>query len=341
MIFPHGDLFRALRPHLTPLLSQDAAGHVQSLTDRLPPAFTWGGLELRLKCGDEQVDYGACAAAWEDCRPALAAALAHTSHRASFGALRPLLDAWARAEGGMSDVTHLWLEYDQAGREAGGSDPVVFIAVDPESRNVGHRREIPLSHALRLASEGLTLALGKAPDPAIFETYSRCSYLLPPGGRVMSVAPLQTRGRDELRMDVSLPHDSIGPWLSAIGWPGDRRARDRLFALIGSGWSRNNVELDIGHAVGPALGFLYHPIGVQQQTEKWLPFIRRLGDAGLCDRERGEAICRWPGSETVQLPGAEWHVRILRDLGFKVEVRNDGELRAKAYLCYWSSFTLI
>lgn len=338
MIVAQHLLFDAVRPHLSrDLVSEPTARRLGAFLARLPAAFTWGGVELRLRGDDESVDFGACAAAWEGSREAIAAAL-DRDRELPVGSLRPFLERWSRGDGPSAEMPHFWLEYDDPAHDDG--DPVLFFSADPQSHDPGSRTPIPTSHLLDIARFGLTLALGELPG-ALWDTYERCARLLVEGGRVMSVAPLHPRGRAELRMDASLPRQAIGPWLDAIGWPGDRRSLALLFDLLGPGWNRNNVEIDLGDDVGPALGFLYQPTAARLRKASWLPLMGRLVELGLCDRERGRAVVEWLGAETVDLPGLPWHVSVQRDLGFKLEARPDGELRAKAYLCYWPTYTLL
>ncbi|WP_394823103.1 hypothetical protein [Pendulispora albinea] len=335
MILPQEELLRLVAPHLAPVLvPPETVARIGKFTARLPPAFSWGGLEVRLQPDDDRVDLVVCAADWEGCRAALAAALAQRDPRAPFGALEPLLHAWSQGRGRLAEMPHVWLEYDRP--DSGDPPPFAFVCADPDHRNPLARRTIPLRDLIDLAREGLTLASG-ALDPDAFATYIRCMQLLPPGGRVATAASLVPRGRSELRMDASVPHAAIPAWLDAIAWPGERRHLALLLDLLGPR-SGTNVELDLGKRVGPVLGMLYEPVARSREPASWEPLFARLIERGACEPAKARAAMEWLGTETVDIPGAAWLVSIQRDLGIKLTVFPEGRLEAKAYFCYCARY---
>jgi len=339
MILPQRELLRLVAPHLSPVLvSADALARIGAFVAQIPPAFTWGGLEMRLQSDDDRVDLVICAAAWEGGRAALADALARPAARPPFGTLEPLLRAWSSAHGRLAEMPHVWLEYDNPGDA--GPPPFAFISTDPDNRNELARRDFAFDELLELAREGLTLAQGGELDPASFATYERCARLLPPGARVMTAASLAPRGRNELRMDASVPHLAIPAWLDAIEWPGDRAKSALLLDLLGPGRNRTNVELDLGARVGPVLGVLYEPPAASRDPRSWERTLERLVALGVCDPAKARAAMQWLGAETVDLPGAEWLVSIQRDLGIKMAIFPDGRLEAKAYFCYCPRYAI-
>jgi hypothetical protein len=339
MIFSQSRLLRLVAPHLSPALVDPAAvDAIAGFAERLPHAFTWGILELRLASGDARADIAVVATRFAGSRAALAEVFADARHAerepAALGALGPLLHGWAAGLGRLSDVPYLGLEYDHPA--SGRSPPFVFLAIDPD---VCRSPERPLDDVIALAREGLTLALGEL-DPVPFATWERCARLLPPGGRVATTAPLAARGRRDLRLDASLPHQTIAPWLDAIGWPGERRQLELLLDLLGSGWQRNNLQLDLGAAVGPMLGILFRPPAAARDRQSWRPLLDRLYALGVCARDKGEAALDWIGVDTIDLPDLDWPVAVQRDLDFKLTLLPGGRLEVKSYLSYhaaWAS----
>jgi hypothetical protein len=331
-------VLRLVAPRLSSALVDPAAvDAIAGFAERLPLAFTWGLLELRLASGDPRVDLAIGATSFAGSRAALAEAFSDAAHaereRAAFGALGPLLHSWAIGAGRLSDMPYVLLEYDDPA--AGRSPPFVFLAIDPDVR----RSPARLVDAAALAREGLTLALGEL-DPVPFATWERCARLLPPGGRVATTAPLAARGRRELRLDASVPHQAIAPWLNAIGWPGERRQLDLLLDLLGPGWQRNNLQLDVGAAVGPMLGILFRPLVAARDPRSWRRLLDRLYALGVCARDKGEAALDWIGIDTIDLPDLRWPITVQRDLDLKLTLLPGGRLEVKSYLSYhaaWAS----
>lgn len=251
-------------------------------------------------------------------------------------AWRGILDfcaAWAEP-GSMlhAGVPVFWLEFDVEGEAPMPPAPLPFPCVErhlldessPEEQDGAER-----AACLAVIRQSAALLLGRPLAPATARVMDRCLERLPPRGRALHVAPLATRGRDAVRLVVSLPKDEVDAYLARIEWPGDKGAIEELLATMYGDARRVAIHLDVTTVVEPILGLeLFHPPG----DPRWEPLLGELVARGACMPDKRDALLQWPASASVRPPQHRWPSRIETTILVKLVARPGEPLEAKAYL---------
>ena len=316
-----------------PLVSEAALRRLQDTAGALSLHASAAALECRLS-PDERVDLLLAVAS----EPPQTTALQRDAERLS--ALDP---AWARigafsAEWSVpgsllaANVPVLWIELDLPIGHVGLPAPLPFLCVDPIVHGArGPRREgaKPGDPAqLKSLERALTL-LDAAPAARRIASITNCIQFLPPGGRLLHVAPLGARGSEAVRLVVSLERHAVSDFLRSAGATHDLSEIEAIATLVEPCSSTITLHLDASPGVSPTIAAeVYFPPGSAQ-----LPLLlRALVDRGAALPDKALALQTWPFEGRVSLPGRSWPVRLLRAVQLKLVARPDAPLEAKAYL---------
>jgi hypothetical protein len=341
MIQPLPGLLAAVDPFLSPLLASPAARRrVAAYAASLPPIWSQTCLECRLTAhAGDRCDILLCASRQGGGQRALAARLRSHGPIPELGSAHRFWEAWADPASEIGqNVPVVWLEIDDT-KEGRAPDPFVFMGLDPSyGSEAASPAGLPPERARALAEEGLQRMLDGAPDRAALDLFERCARLLPQGGYMLHLTTMPQRGSRDLRVSAVVPFEKLSSWLAAIAWPGDTRTLALALDLLGSFWSLPAVHFEIGDAVRPTVAFDFNLRARPNESPAWRALLDRLVDLGVCERARGQAAFDWVGTQRVDLPEAEWSMRVHRELFFKLRVQPDGSLEVKAYLGVLSSY---
>src|SRR5437764_4027580 len=114
MLHPIQSLLPALKSRLTGcLVNATAWSRLESLAATQPAVWCWGCFEVRLKFGDDRVDFAVCAARGDEGQEALAQVLAPRRELPIGEPVRRVLEEWCRPGSLLYEkVPAVWVEYD-------------------------------------------------------------------------------------------------------------------------------------------------------------------------------------------------------------------------------------
>lgn len=285
------------------------------------PCLTYGAFECRLDV-DPRVDFLACAPKDDDGDRLTAQHVEASAHpaRSAF----EVLAEWALPGPLNTAASTVWLEYDVP-REGSGAhaQPFAFVRLEPVPW--GARRTVtPLEVALEVLVRIHRLA---APP---MEALRRCEVALPLLGQMCHVAVLPHRQVRDVRIHFGLPHHDLDRYLAAIAWPGDMAQVHAWLPAWQAGLDIAGFQLDVGETVAQNLGMEFYLPTSPKADVRWTPLFERLAGSGLCNREKLDAVARWPGTSIDPIRGC----RVERTLLVKVALDRRGGVAAKAYLAF-------
>lgn len=328
------EILAAVSRHVPDVLVPAAAqAAILQFAGRLPPAFTWLGYECRLAADDDRIDFAGCCEVWSGDRRRLAEALVHEPGLAGTGPAA-LVDLWARPDSALfATCPAVWLEFDFLG--AGPPTTFAFLCIDPAcADSFGSRAPAPappsLDTLMAVAACGARLLAPELTDGAL-GVLRRCIAALPFGARALHVAATPHRGHNDLRMHFALLVRDVPRWLTEVDWPGDHEALHAALALLGDGFRQVGVQLSAGDRLRPACGIEAYVAHGPDEFPAWSATFASLTALGVCAPAKAEALFRWWGRETTDLPSTMCPVRLSRQFYLKLTLASEG-LQAKAYL---------
>lgn len=330
-------MLSALVPKLGDLVDAPSWAALQSLAARIPAIGSWGCLEVRLGSGDPRIDLSISISRGEGCA-ALAAVLASGAEPPEWSAVHPLLEEWTRSETLLHRrVPTIWLEYDLPG--GCPQEPFVYLSFLSER---GYEPRLSAAELREVAESGLARLPDRQGDQARLDLLERCVRTLPPEGRVLNIAALpRWRGTRAVRVNAILPPDALRGWLEGLGWRGDSSQWEAATTLgAGRDGSPFHVDFDADERLRPDL-----PVAIRLQE---LPepgaarplWLEALIESGAVEPARAKAVLGWSGAETVEIPDADWLVRIQRQAAIKVTAGPGERTEVKAYLAFHPSYSL-
>ncbi|MDI1431445.1 hypothetical protein [Polyangium sorediatum] len=231
-----------------------------------------------------------------------------------------------------AEVPALWLEFDVKGEPSAAPPPLPFPCIErhindeqpPEEQDERGR-----AVRLDLLDRATSLLLGHPLPCATFDTAVRVIKRLPRRGRVLHVAPLDSRGLDALRLVTTIPRDELPAYLDQIEWPGDRAQLDSLLAALVPEATQLGFHLDVSAGVLPTLGLeLHHLPG----DPRWRPLLDDLVARGACTPAKHDALLEFPPFARLALPSHRIASPVSTTLGIKLVLAPGEPLAAKAYL---------
>jgi hypothetical protein len=325
-----------LHPGLVPA---DTRQRLLAFAERHPELGQTQYLECRLaQEGPAQVDLLVSAATTFE-RAFLSSGLAAwTAGPPTFWPILRFVEAWASPTSPLHQVVPVaWLEFDHMDRDA---DPVANVGVCLAPAYLDPFAPLPrqpASDMLVTVLETLRVIRRHAASSDELACFQRCLGRLPDGARWIHLSVMAARSPLELKLYGAFPRDTVLPYLTQVGWAGDRAAVADLLAIYCSdARTAGMVYLDL-----PVTG-LQAPetagLGVvfsQQQLRTAVdndPGRRALLDQmvirGLCTPGEREALARWPGHRERGPDG----FRLDRWLDIKLAHRPGQPLLGKAYL---------
>lgn len=308
------------------LVSEVALGRLLDTARVLSLHASTLALECRLSA-DDRVDLLLATPA----EPAHQTALLRDAERLScrdpaWGRIASFCAEWSSSDSLLAaNVPVLWLELDLP---TGGQDippPLPFLCVDPRVHAVPGRRAGGTMEALGRAFA----LLEAAPLGVPLEAITRCIQNLPPGGRLLHVAPLTARGSDAVRLVISLERRALRGFLSSVGAVHDLSGIEAIATLVEPCSSTITLHLDAPLGPSPTLSVeVYFPPGSAQLPRLLSALVAR----GAVLPEKAAALPSWPFEGRISFPGRSWPVRLLRAVQIKLTTGPDNPLLAKAYL---------
>jgi hypothetical protein len=342
--------FTVIADHLpASLVSPSALRRVLAVTRQLPAILSrFAYVECRLTAGDPQVDIilnvtddGKRLIAGQN--PAIQLPRRLREHPV-WQRLSEFCRHWIDPASPVHDsVRSIWLEFDLD--EPPGDVPVpgVFVRFDggndlptsvPEPEKAGLVRDIVFP-----------LLLGRDLPPATYARLQPCFDALPTGAQVSEVGVLLPRSADWVRLCLKgLPEHALLPYLSAIGWPGDRSELEAVLRTFsetevpgrGRPLQPGYLDLDVGDAVHARLGLEYF---LQRGARQLLHgmsetgWLDKLVAAGLCSPDKRAGLLAWPGYFHARFAHELWPSLVVRQANHVKLVYTPGQpLVAKAYL---------
>jgi hypothetical protein len=333
-------------PLLPPaLVCQDTLGTLAAVAGDLPAVASGGAVECRLG-PSSRVDLLMYMVAEEGGhRVLLRQSAEDRSAVLRAPAWRGVLDfcaAWAEPASILhAGVPVFWLEFDVEAGATIAPAPLPFPCVErhllekspPEEQDGAER-----AGCLEVIGQASALLLGRPLARATSMAMARCVERLPANGRALHVAPLATRGRDAIRLVVSVPRDEVLEYLDRIEWPGSKEEIGELVAAMFTSARRVALHLDVTTGVEPILGLeLFHPPG----DPRWEPLMDELVRRGACTSDKRDALLQWPKSARVCPPHHRWPSQIETTILVKLVSKPGEPLEAKAYLGFTSRHPLL
>lgn len=281
----------------------------------IPPAIGQMAWECRLGPGDDVVDLQAGLGESPEAR----ARLANLSPDDAPEAWRPALSLvrdWAQGRWGPA-MPNLFLEVDMPGVH-GVAAPLIFPRLEAPDR---------VGWLLAASAVVERLSAGSAPV-AVHRTLARVLAALPDGADPGYASWLGARGTPVARWIGSVPRAGLAAFLERVAWPGDAAGVAALIDGLSPWSSHVPIGIDLGEAVGPALGVELYWAHAGGEDPRLAHVLGRLADWPEVDPVRLADADRWSRGEGVPATLApELQVKV----GFA-----GGRRAAKAYLGCWT-----
>lgn len=153
-------------------------------------------------------------------------------------------------------------------------------------------------------------------------------------GRISQAGTFLGREQSDFRILVRMEDRStIGGFLHAIGWTGNVAKAIELISKFDSLDIGVGIALDVGvNGVGPKIGLEVSAKGgwIGTRIADWQPLIDVLVANDLCSVDKGKGLQKWCGY--MRLFGSEMYMLLKGINHFKISIRNEECLEAKAYL---------
>ncbi|MGH7264566.1 MAG: hypothetical protein ACREMB_06870 [Candidatus Rokuibacteriota bacterium] len=264
------------------LVDARARARIAALGARLPP-FSAGLFECRLAAGRSDVDFHVFAARHRIPLPPACA------ENAVWRRLQGLSEEWAVPGSRLwRAVSSLVLEFDVGpGLDSGAEVPVPnpFFAL---TREAG-RDPAVLLQLLRHQLPSTALR-------PLENRFARTIDALPDGAGVTHLGVMHSRATPLVRLVMGeLEPPRLGPFLTAVGWPGDPAALEETMRSLASLVDSVSVAWDLSQESAARLGLECFFNDQPAAEPRWHAFVRSLVEWSLCDAVKGEALLSWPG----------------------------------------------
>lgn len=295
------------------LVSQEQWRRLKAIGRHLPARLTsFFGFESRLGTDDAAVDLLLHLAADEGGAEVLAgrreearlpeALLADDAWRL----IAAFAERWAEPSSPLHDrIDHVWLEFDAAVGSGGGlvrlvPTPSLFFGTKDEAD--GSARGLRAGDASWVVGDALAAASGGPLPEALAGRIDECLAALPASAHVFQVGLMLSRPGGLVRVCVrGIRPGEIAPYLGRLGWAGRLEALGREAAALAEAVDRIDLDLDVllargEAAIGPRIGLECEIAKPVFGDERWMAFLGRLVESGLCVRAKREGLFKYPGS---------------------------------------------
>lgn len=204
----------------------------------------------------------------------------------------------------LSDVSGLWLEYDDVGNGE-ASEPSLCACVVPgyAAHVASYPQEERRERGQRLIA-AVEVLTGSALLPDVRERLDRCLVSLPEGGTAIHLSAMLGRPRAPLKLYCVLPRSTLCDFLATLGWQGplaviaelverfcpEHRVAEELYVDL--------TLLDLDAPGGNTLGLAFAPQHLAHSLETDPgrgPLLDECVRAGLCTAAQRQALQHWPG----------------------------------------------
>jgi len=263
--------------------------------------------------------------------------------------LRDFCVAWADVSSVLHrEVRNVWIELDVGPSGAVAPTANVFMGLQHGIRRSGCEAVIPGPRPIQAALRALA---GRWMSDSVAHSLFGCVDRLPPQADVFQIGAMAAREDGPLRICISgLAPGQIVPYLSEIGWPGDRRQVATLAGDLERLVSRIDLALDLSDQIGPRIGLEcpFLPRRAPRFHARWEAFVAYLAERGLCSTAKRDALMSYPGFSHERTESERWPQALLDLSAFlgsarlstvvralhhvKISCQSGCPLEAKAYL---------
>ncbi|MBX3083801.1 MAG: hypothetical protein KF716_19360 [Anaerolineae bacterium] len=321
------DAFQLFTPYLpATLVSGEALSAIQGLLAQFPAALSRSLLlEHRLKADQPQVDVSILLdPSLDSGRELLATAMpAALSSDPKWARVQQLCAAWLDPESALyANLETCWLEFDVP-VEGANVVPSPFFSL----------KEATTTSAAEVLAAGFAIL---QPDPASLAQVPRCLDALPEGGGVRWAGVMMAREVQNVRLCLNLPHETIKPYLQALGWQGNEEQLDILIAGFGKLTDIMVLAIELtAEGIAPTIGFeCRYKLNRQPETEpRWRLLMDTLVKAQLSAAEKAAALIKWNGLHFRELAYAQTPQILVRNQSHvKLQFQPGVSVTAKAYI---------
>lgn len=332
-------------------ISSAAWNNLGALALRLPGLFSSYYLECRLSEAQEQVDFLACAAAPRD---------SDSSQRActSLDPMpRELLQApawqlvWQAARRWVDPsfewsgrLPSLWFEFDHLNtRSAIHQRPSLCVCADrgyPRERELAAPWDPSAAYrdCLDFVVPAMPLELVRVLSAENRRAAAMCFQHLPPGGQIIYMSFMVAREPATIKLYGAIPRDHLVTYLTSLGWSG---RFDLLQYALQAFCTDETADETVYFDLSLEQEILPHTAITFSQPQLDRPggsdprrtvLLELLEAEGICARDKGEALRRWPGSDREAHSARSIQARIQRWLDVKLTIHAEQGIGAKGYL---------
>lgn len=214
-----------------------------------------------------------------------------------------LLEGWHRGDRSLEPIHDTWLEFDIDPNAPGLPEPSFFFGFD-DTLTQNHPE---------LAESLVNRLLGSQLGGSAQERLRSCFAALPPRAVIFQVGVMLPRKTDEVRLCLrGLEPAEIPTYLRQVGWPGSCDELRGFLAEISPLTDAVGLDLSVGDAVMPQIGFEFEIKSGASGKRKLNLFLRTLVDLGLCLEAKGDAILGWLGYSTEHSDRTRWPAHLLK-----------------------------
>lgn len=326
------------RPHLSPLLIDEAAFRWLRGIARHVPGDCLGVLELRLAAGSPAVDFAVRLGHPDQAR--------RVAPRLSSARARRFLSSWARRRAELRPVASIWLEFDS--RPEGGRGDAERPLPEPVlcARLGGATEPAWVVDTLLPAMRGEPLPAAQR------RTVQRLLAAVPARARVLYAFSLLARRGEGVRLElyglepaamVAYSRGAVSPaaaeQVASVAHLVSGADRFHLSFDVGPGEAgAGGVRAEISPRVGVECGLRRQP----RREPRWAELLDRLVANGLASPTKREALLAWPGQDSLWTAPGRWPAAAVGRGGHGVRCLSHLKLvlhagrapEAKAYLLF-------
>lgn len=328
--------FDIVSPHLPPELVCDRSiQRARSMITRLPPIWDIQVFECRFSENLSQVDFLLGSARHvRDPQSLIQQVTATTTQSLLMDnpKISGFLEKWA-LEDDWKRMPLLWLEADFP------QDRMTLNtgACINDSHYKPHAKRPSLDSQMALCTLIYETVVGSKISDKLLAQFEKCAEALPTSWVIGYVAPLIMRGNTNLRMFLTLPHNSVANWLSEIGWSGNfSHAATLLDDIITHNQPILGIQIEISEeGVGSYLGietYLTQDENLKPMAYEMLDRLKK--SYGNLEKSRARTAVDWIGTDVTNSEGSKWPIQIDKSCIIKNILQENNRVETKGYLEY-------
>jgi hypothetical protein len=168
-----------------------------------------------------------------------------------------------------------------------------------------------------------------------------CFSLLPSGGEILRLSIMHARQPQTVKLNMALPRSALIPYLTKIGWPGDRAMVGTVIDEFCPEEKRVKCNILMNATVLNRLEMEFDydsTVAVDPRRERTIKLLhnRNYASKSVCT-----AVSRWPGYDWQPVKNGKWPAKIKKWLDIKMCIDENKKMTAKAYLGFYPFFSII